>query len=293
MSSSTGPYGASGGAGGHPVAWLDGHLVDAQAAAIRVDDHGLTVGDGVFETLLVRSGRPGFWDRHVARLGRSMQAMAMAPIGEDVLAAAVDEVVAACGAPDARLRITVTGGPGPGGLRRGPRPTLLVTAAPLVVPPGVAAPVSVLTVPFARNDRGPLVGVKSTSYAEAAVIQARIDAAGADDALLGDTRGRLSEALTANVFLVLDGRRVTPSTDTGCLGGIVREVLLEAGLAEEADVALDRLGEATEVFLTSSVAGVRPVAAIDDRPVPVVGEGFAGDALAAFRTAEAVDAARG
>jgi branched-chain amino acid aminotransferase len=283
---------ASGGAG-RPVAWLDGRIVDARAAAIRVDDHGLTVGDGVFETLLVRDGRPGFWDRHMARLARSMQAMAMAPIAEDVLASAVAEVVAACGAPDARLRITVTGGPGPGGLRRGPRPTLLVTAAPLVVPAGVAAPVSVLTVPFARNDRGPLVGVKSTSYAEAAVIQARIDAAGADDALLGDTRGRLSEALTANVFLVVGGRRVTPSTDSGCLGGIVREVLLEAGLAEEADVALDQLGEATEVFLTSSVAGVRPVAAIDGRPVPVVGGAFSDDALAAFRSAEAVDAANG
>ncbi len=282
----------SGGAG-RPVAWLDGRIVEADAAAIRVDDHGLTVGDGVFETLLVRGGRPGFWDRHMARLARSMQAMAMAPVGVDLLAAAVDEVVAACGAPDARLRITVTGGPGPGGLRRGPHPTVLVTAAPLVVPAGVAAPVSVLTVPFARNDRGPLVGVKSTSYAEAAVIQARIEAAGADDALLGDTRGRVSEALTANVFLVLDGRRVTPSTDSGCLGGIVREVLLEAGLAEDADIALDRLDEATEVFLTSSVAGVRPVAAIDGRPVPVVGGPFAVDALAAFRSAEAADAAAG
>jgi branched-chain amino acid aminotransferase len=274
------------------VAWIDGRLVEPAAAAIGVDDHGVTVGDGVFETLLVRSGRTGFWDRHMARLARSVQTMEMAPVDEAVLAGAVAEVVEACGAPDARLRITVTSGPGPGGLRRGPRPTLLVTAAPLVVQAGVAAPVSVLTVPFARNDRGPLVGVKSTSYAEAAVIQARIDAAGADDALLGDTRGRLSEALTANVFLVLDGRRVTPSSDSGCLGGIVREVLLEAGLADEADVPLDRLGEADEVFLTSSVAGVRPVAAIDGRPVTVVGGSFAEEAMATFRAAEAADAAR-
>lgn len=278
-------------AAGRAVAWLDGRIVEASAAAIGVDDHGVTVGDGVFETLLVRAGRPGFWDRHTARLARSLQAMEMAPIEEDVLAGAVAEVVEACGAPDARLRITVTSGPGPGGLRRGPRPTLLVTAAPLVVPGGVASPVAVLTVPFARNDRGPLVGVKSTSYGEAAVIQARIDAAGADDALLGDTQGRLSEALTANVFLVIDGRRVTPSTDSGCLGGIVREVLLEAGLAEETDVSLERLADATEVFLTSSVAGVRPVAAIDGRPVPEVGGAFAEAALAAFRAAEAADAA--
>lgn len=276
---------------GRPAAWLDGRLVAPDAAAIRVDDHGATVGDGVFETLLVRAGRPGFWDRHIARLARSLRLMELPPMDEALLRRAVAEVVEACGAPDSRLRIMVTSGPGPSGLRRGPRPTVLVTANPLTAPAGVADPVTVRTVPFARNDKGPLVGVKATSYAEAAVIQARIDAAGVDDALLGDTRGCLSEALTANVFVELGGARLTPGPASGCLGGIVREVLLEAGIAEEADIPLERLPEATEVFLTSSVAGVRPVRAIDGRPVPVVDGPMAEEALAAFRAAEAADAA--
>ena len=106
------------GAVGRSVAWLDGRIVAPDAAAVRIDDHGLTVGDGVFETVLVRAGHPCFWVRHTERLARSLAAMELPPVDVDRLSAAVAEVVEACGAPDARLRITVTSGPGPGGPRR-------------------------------------------------------------------------------------------------------------------------------------------------------------------------------
>jgi branched-chain amino acid aminotransferase len=276
-----------------PAAWLDGRLVAADAVGIAVDDHGFTVGDGIFETILVRDGRPGFWDRHMARLQRSIRIAGLPPVHRDLIAEAVTALVEASGLPDARLRITVTSGPAPGGLRRGHRPTVLVTASPLDGSAATAAPVAVVTVPWARNERGPLVGVKSTSYAEAATLQARVDALGVDDALLGDTQGRLSEALTANVFADLAGRRLTPGTDCGCLAGIVREVLLEAGLAAEAHIPLDEVARATEVFLTSSVVGVRPVASIDGRALPVVDGPMTAVAREAFAAAEAADAAGG
>ena len=280
---------------GRSTAWFDGELVGPDAVAVRLDDHGFTIGDGVFETLLVRAGHPTFWSRHAARLARSLSSTGMAPVDEDVVAGAVRAVLDASGLTDARLRITVSSGPGPAGLRRGPRPSVLVTASPLgsvAGGPGVVAEaVDVVTFPWARNERSPLAGVKSTSYAEAAALQARLDTTGAGDALLGDTRGRLSEALTANVFVELDGRRLTPGTDCGCLEGIVREVLLEAGLAEEGHIPLERLGEVREAFLTSSVAGVRPVASIDGRPVPVVGGPMAEAALTTFRAAEAAEIA--
>jgi branched-chain amino acid aminotransferase len=278
--------------GERPAAWLDGELVAPDAIGIGIDDHGFTIGDGVFETLLVRSGRPTFWDRHTARLARSIATTGIAAVDEQVVAGAVRAVIEASGLDDARLRITISSGPGPGGLRRGPRPTVLVTASPLVGG-GAPAPVRVITVPWARNERGVLTGVKVTSYAEAAALQSRVEARGVDDALLGDTRGRLSEALTANVFVMLDGRLLTPGTDCGCLGGIVREVLLEAAVAEEADIPMDRLGEVTEAFLTSSVAGVRPITSVDGRPVPVVDGPMARAAADAFRSAEAADVAAG
>lgn len=274
---------------GRPTAWLDGRLVTPDAVAIGIDDHGFTIGDGVFETLLVRSGHPTFWRRHTDRLARSLSTTGITLVDDELLAGAVAAVIGASGLDDARLRITVSSGPGPGGLHRGPRPTVLVTASPLGG--GPAAPVHVVTVPWARNERSPLTSVKSTSYAEAAALQARIDALGADDALLGDTQGRLSEALTANVFVLMGGRPLTPGTDCGCLGGIVREVLLEAGSADEAHIPLAQLGDVTEAFLTSSVAGVRPIASIDGRPLPVVDGPLARAAVETFRTAEAADIA--
>lgn len=274
--------------GGGPAAWLDGALIAAGATAIAVDDHGFTIGDGVFETLLVRSGQPCFWDRHMTRLARSLATVGLPAVDPVMLAAAVRSVVGASGLDDARLRITITSGPGPAGLRRGPHPTVLVTASP-IGPAG--GPADVVTVPFVRNERGPLTGVKVTSYAEAAALQARIDARGADDALLGDTSGRLSEALTANVFVAIAGRHLTPGTDCGCLAGIVREVLLEAAVAVEADIPLDDLDRVEEAFLTSSVVGVRPVASIDGRALPVVDGPMAAAARAAFSAAEADDAA--
>ena len=175
------------------TAWFDGRLVEPDAVAVRLDDHGFTIGDGVFETLLVRAGHPTFWARHAARLARSLAATGMAPVDEQLVAGAVRAVLDASGLTDARLRITVSSGPGPAGLRRGPRPSVLVTAAPLGTPgagaSGGAAPVDVVTFPWARNERSPLAGVKSTSYAEAAALQSRLDATGAGDALLGDTAG--------------------------------------------------------------------------------------------------------
>ena len=273
------------------MAWLDGRIVAPDAAGITIDDHGFTIGDGIFETLLVRDGRPGFWDRHMVRLQRSLRVTGLPPVHEVLITDAVRSVIEASGLRDARLRITISSGPAPGGLRRGHRPTVLVTASPLDLAAGPPDPVAVVTVPWVRNERGPLVGVKSTSYAEAATLQGRVDALGADDALLGDTRGRMSEALTANVFVELGGRRLTPGTDCGCLAGIVREVLLESGIAEEADVALDAVTGATEVFLTSSVVGVRPVASIDGYALPVVDGPMTAAARLAFAAAEAADAA--
>ena len=271
--------------------WVDGVLVDAGAPAIAADDHGFLVGDGVFETLLVRAGRPLFWSRHLARLDRALSTTGLAPLREDRLRAAVGEVLAATGVGEARLRITVSSGPGGAGLTRGSAPTTVVSATPLTAAATQPAPARVVTAAGARNERAPLVGVKTTSYAEAAALHAWATSLGADDVLLGDSRDRLSEGLTANVFVVLDGHLVTPSLVAGCLPGIVRDLVLEAGLAQAIEIPLDRLADAEEVFLTSSVAGVRPVASIDGGPVPVVDGPVAAVAREAVAAAEAVELA--
>ena len=268
--------------------WVDGFVIPTGAPAFAADDHGLTVGDGVYETMLVRNRRPLLWDRHLARLHRALEVAHSRAVGEERLRTATREVIAAAELDDCRLRITVTSGRAAGGLGRGGDPTVMATATALGAPPG---PARVLRVPWVRNERSALAGVKSTSCGEAATIHAHVEACGADHAVLGDTIGRLSEALTANVFVVVDGRLLTPSLSSGCLPGIVRGLLLEAGVAEEAELDLSSLDRVAEAFLTSSVVGVRPIGTVDGRSLPTVDGEATERARHAVRAAEDADTA--
>ena len=145
------------------------------------------------------------------------------------------DAAAGAGSSVGRLRLTVTGGPGPAGSERGTDgATVLVVTGPPSVWPATAA---VATVPFTRNPTGGLAGVKSTSYAENVIALARAHEAGASEAIFADVHGRLSEGTGSNVFVARGGRLLTPSLATACLAGITRELVLEAVEAEETDVA--------------------------------------------------------
>jgi branched-chain amino acid aminotransferase len=249
--------------------WLDDALVDAAEARVSVLDHGFTVGDGVFETILVRDGVPFALTRHLARLQRSMAGLGIEGPASDRVRTAVEAVVAGSGVGTAfsRLRITVTSGAGPFGSDRGDAaPTLVVTLAEAAPWP---ATTSLATVPWTRNERSAIAGLKTTSYAENAIALAAAKRRGASEAVLADTQGRLSECTGSNVFVVLDGVVHTPSLDTGCLAGVTRELVLEQGGAvaelRESHLPYDVLATADEVFITSSTRDVHPVTRIDER----------------------------
>ncbi len=251
--------------------WVDDSLVEAADARISVLDHGFTVGDGVFETILVRDGVPFALTRHLARLQRSMAGLGIDGPSSERVRDAVEAVVSGSGVGTAfsRLRITVTSGAGPFGSDRGDAaPTLVVTLAEAAAWP---ATTSLATVPWARNERSAIAGLKTTSYAENAIALAAAKSRGASEAVLADTRGRLSECTGSNVFVVIDGVVSTPSLDTGCLAGVTRELVLEWGGAvaemREALLPYDVLRTADEVFITSSTRDVHPVTRIDDRPL--------------------------
>lgn len=249
-----------------------GGLVDAPAARVSVLDHGFTVADGVFETLKVSGGIPFALGRHLDRLERSALAMGLpAPDRDQVVAAARATVEANAPLIQAlgRLRITYTAGEAPLGSDRGEAgPTLVVAVSAMTPWPESAA---VITVPWPRNERSPLAGVKSTSYAENVLALQRAHDHGAGEALMADTRGMLCEGTGSNVFVVLDGRLVTPTLATGCLPGVTRALVLEWSDAVEEDHPFEVLERAEEVFITSSTRDVQPVHRIDSRAVPAPG----------------------
>ncbi|MFJ6707515.1 MULTISPECIES: aminotransferase class IV [unclassified Streptomyces] len=246
--------------------WLDGGLREAEEARVSVFDHGLTVGDGVFETVKATEGRPFALTRHLDRLSRSARGLGLPDPDHDEVRGACEAVLAANPMPLGRLRITYTGGHGPLGSDRGDRgPTLLVAVSES---DRRADTTAVITLPWTRNERGAVTGLKTTSYAENVVALARARQHGASEALFANTVGRLCEGTGSNVFVVLDGEIHTPPLASGCLDGITRALAVEWTGAKETDLPLDVLERADEVFLTSTLRDVQAVHRVDDRELP-------------------------
>ena len=253
--------------------WINGELVRPTTDGVSPNDHGFLLGDGVFDTLIVRNEKPIFLDRHLRRLRNGIDRLQIenAPTDSD-LSTALSQLVAANNAVDARVRITITPGPGESPRVRGTQPLTVITTAPL---PEASATAALCTVEWTRNEHSPIAGIKSTSWGENAAILRYATSKGFDNAILCDSTGRLSECTTSNLFLVIDDRIVTPSLASGCLPGIIREVLIDAKLATENDLFPSDFERAAEAFITSSTTGVVPVHRINDRAFPTDGQSTA------------------
>ncbi|WP_455357996.1 aminotransferase class IV [Streptomyces sp. SYSU K21746] len=246
--------------------WLDGTLQDAEGARVSVFDHGLTVGDGVFETLKAVDGKAFAVTRHLDRLARSAHGLGLPEPDLDEVRRACAAVLDANPMALGRLRITYTGGLSPLGSDRGDTgPTLVVALGETKRRPDSTA---VITVPWTRNERGALTGLKTTSYAENVVALARAHERGASEALFANTVGQLCEGTGSNVFVVLDGELHTPPVASGCLAGITRALAVDWTGARETDMPLDVLERAEEIFLTSTLRDVQAVHRVDGRELP-------------------------
>jgi branched-chain amino acid aminotransferase len=270
------------------TAWIDGRLVPGADAAVAVDDHGLLVGDGVFETAKVVDGTTFALGRHLTRLGRSAAGLGLTvPFDDDQLRSAVTTLIEANQPGVGRLRITLTSGSGPLGSGRGPGPGSLIM---VTGPAGSWDPTTaVVTVDWPRNERSPLAGLKTTSYAENVLAVRAAHEAGATEALLTNLAGDLCEGTGSNVFVAVDGRLLTPPLSSGCLAGITREIVLETTDAAEEDLPMAVLATADELFITSSTRDVHPVSRVDDRSLPQAPGPLTREAAAAFAALEAAD----
>ena len=246
--------------------WVNGEVVPEDRPVVLANDHGLVVGDGVFETCEVTDGVPFALTRHLRRLRDSAAGLGL-QIDEALIRRGVEAVLVERPAW-ARLRITVTGGPSPYGSERGSGPpTVMVATGSMHRWPETT---DVAVVPWVRNERSATVGLKTTSYADNVVALKWAKDRGADEAIFANTRGELCEGTGSNVFVEHDGKLVTPPLTSGCLGGITRELLLEwmPGDVVEGDLPVGALAASSEAFITSTTRSVLPIRAVDGVPLP-------------------------
>lgn len=268
--------------------WLSTHggeggLLPADAAHVSGFDRGFQLGDGVFETMRARGGRVTELDAHLERLRRSAAGLDihLPPDSDRLVGRGIAELLAADGLDgpdgDASIRVTVSRGTfaARGLLPQEPAdPTLLVQAWPVApIPAGHLERGLHLVVSAVRRDpESPLASLKTISRAD--YVHARLEArrAGADDALFLTTDGYLSEATSANLFLLRGRRLETPALACAILPGTTRSWILRwsgrVGLQPVEGLLTTRdLVEADEAFVCSSVAGILPVTRFEDQPI--------------------------
>lgn len=254
--------------------WVDGHVLQSpDERSISALDHGMIVGDGVFETIKIVRNEPFAMTRHLDRLVRSADGLGIGRPDVDAIrdgvAATMDDQDIAFG----RVRITVTSGRGPLGSPRGSSGlTHIVISEPVDPPPDVT---SIVTVPWPRNERGALAGLKTTSYAENALMIEHAHARGASEAIMPNTVGMLCEGTGANIMYVAGQQLITPTLSAGPLAGVTRALVLQWCAGEldvvEQDAPIDVLQTADEIMLVGTTRDVQAVSRVDDRELDAPG----------------------
>lgn len=257
------------------MCWVNGHRVDASTPTLSALDRGFTLADGCFETMRAYRGVIFRLDAHVARLAHAgdMLGIPEPPHLAETISEALRRL--RIGMFDAAVRVTVSRGVGRGVQPpTGIMPTTVLIADHLPTPPAMLRTrgLSVRIAAGRRNEFAATAGLKTLSYTDSVIALAAARALGADDALVLDTAGHLSEGTSSNTFLIIRGVVHTPPGSCGILPGITRAAVLEI-LAdfdipvEETPIPASAIDAADELFLTSSIRGVAPVTRVDDRPV--------------------------
>lgn len=260
--------------------YLDGVISD-ENAKISVFDRGFLYGDSVYEVTRTVGGCPVELGPHVERLARSAAAILLPLPTEEAIRTAIDETLVAAGNDESYIRIVATRGGGKIGLdpALSDGTTLLVIVKPLELPPAElyrSGGSVVIATSVKRNERRAVdPAVKSGNYLNniLALAEARRRDPRADEALMCNVAGHITEGSTSNVFVVKRGVVTTPFLEDGILDGITRRKIMSLIAVAETHVWPGDVRDADEVFLSSSVRGVLPVTRVDGAPV---GEGAVG-----------------
>ena len=259
-----------------PTLYVNGRFVSEAEARLSPLDRGFTLADGLFETMVALADRVFRMEGHLARMRRGAEALHLPLPPSEELAGVVLEAIRRNGYPRSVARLTVSRGIDHGrGLDVSPgiEPSVVVRVTPWQGPLDSAPPGRRLaSSTMLRNDRSPLSRVKSLSYVEGVTARLSAIRAGADDALLRNTRGFVASGTSSNVFIAAGGTLLTPPEEDGALPGIARLTVLEEAsrlgiLAVERSLEPEQVAGADEAFLTNVVLGPVPVASLDGLPI--------------------------
>ena len=259
------------------LVWPNGRFLPARDARVSALDRGLLHGDGVYDTWRTYGGLPFATAAHLRRLAGAARALGLpAPGPARGWERRARLLVARAGLADAAVRLTVTRGVAGEGLapERRARPTLLLSARqlPAHLEPRRREGIPVVLLPFPRDAGAPWGGLKLVGHPSAVVGRVTASRRGAAEGLYVTAGGEVTEATSANVFLVERGALVTPPRASGILPGVTRALVIalarRAGLrVREERIAAPRLRRAREIFLTASTIEILPVVRVDGRAV--------------------------
>ncbi|HEY2432518.1 MAG TPA: aminotransferase class IV [Vicinamibacterales bacterium] len=259
--------------------YVNGRITSADQAVVPVYDHGFVYGEGVYETMRTYNRVPFLYDRHMRRLRQSAERLALGvPFDDPALLSWIDQTVGAAGdLREAYIRVLHTRGVGDltYDLRSTPTPTTVIIVKPFEPYPARVYDegIRVALVDMLRNHpRSVNPIIKSNNLMNNALAMQAAYRAGAEEALMCNYRGELSECSQSNFFLVRGGAALTPTSESGLLEGVTRAFLFELGrelgidVREETLVPKD-LETADEMFITSTTRELSPVVSVDGRPV--------------------------
>lgn len=260
------------------MCWLNGRIVAPEEAHVSVFDHGLLYGDGVFEGIRFYNGSPFRLREHLQRLEASAAAICLSiPYAPAALAAAIRGTITAFGQPDGYLRLVVTRGEGRLGLDPSScdRPNVFVIADQLaLVSPAVQREGARIIIAATRRIAVDALDprIKSLNYLNHILARMEASRARADEAILLNASGHVTEGSADNVFIVRDGTLITPPVTDGALEGITRGAILQLAIelnvpTRETSLSPYDLYTADECFLTGTGAELIPVRDIDGRTV--------------------------
>ncbi|HXW37510.1 MAG TPA: branched-chain-amino-acid transaminase [Nitrososphaerales archaeon] len=264
--------------------YLNGRFVDKSRAVVSVFDHGLLYGDGVFEGIRCYEGNVFQLEAHVKRLYESAKYIQLQiPLSKSDMTEAILETIRKNRLKDAYIRVVVTRGTGDLGIDPNlcKEATVFIIAEPVSTVLGSKGPKLMnLIISSVRRDNVDATTheVKSLNYLNSVMAKMEANNAGANDAIILDARGFVSEASVTNVFLVKETKIMTPSSSAGILHGITRartiRLCTELGLdVAEKDITPFELITADEVFLVGTKIEIAAVGSIDGK---LIGSGGVG-----------------